>query len=134
MKYGKKIYLSMFWVVLGAILVGVSFAGIIDYYWNGFGCGILAVGAIQIIRQLRYHKDEEYREKVDVELNDERNKYISMKAWSWAGYLFVMIMAVGTIVSRILGWDAIITQAASLSVCLIMVLYWISYMVLKKKY
>ena len=134
MKYGKKIYLSMFWVVLGAILVGVSFAGIIDYYWNGFGCGILAVGAIQIIRQLRYRNSEEYREKVDVAINDERNKYISMKAWSWAGYLFVMIMAVGTIVSRILGWDAIITQAASLSVCLIMVLYWISYMVLKKKY
>ena len=124
----------MFWVVLGAILVGVSFAGYIDQYWNGFGCGILAVGAIQIIRQLHYRKDEEYREKVDVELNDERNKYISMKAWSRAGYLFVMIMAVGTIVSRVLGWDEIITQTTSLSVCLIMVLYWISYMVLKKKY
>ena len=134
MKYGKKIYLSMFWVVLGIILVGFSFVGYIDQYWNGFGCGILAVGAIQIIRQLRYHKDEEYREKVDVELNDERNKYISMKAWSWAGYLFVMIMAVGTVVSRILEWDEIITQTTSLSVCLIMVLYWISYMVLKKKY
>lgn len=133
MKYNKKIYLSMFWFVLGVVLVGCSFAGFIDQFWNGFGSGLVGVGVIQIIRQMRYRKDGEYREKVDIEVNDERNRFIANKAWAWAGYLFVMTMAVGTIISKILGYDEV-TKLTSFSVCFILVLYWGSYMCLRRKY
>ena len=133
MKYGKKMYLSMFWFALGVILIGFSFAGFIDQFWNGFGSGLVGVAMLQIIRQMRYRSDEEYREKVDIELNDERNKYLTMKAWSWAGYLFILIMAVTTIVSKMLGYDEV-TKVTSFSLCILMVLYWICYLVLRKKY
>ena len=133
MKYGKKKYLSMFWLALGVILIGCAFVGFIDQFWNGFGSGLVGVAVLQIIRQMRYSSDEEYREKVDIEVNDERNKYLTMKAWGWAGYLYIMIMAITTIVSKILGYDEI-TKVASFSLCILMVLYWISYLVLRKKY
>lgn len=133
MKYDKKIYLNICYVVLGAVLIGCSFAGFIDSFWNGFGSGLVGIGVIQIIRQLRYRSDEEYREKVDIEMNDERNKYIANRAWAWAGCLFVMIMAAGVIVSKILGYDEIM-RLASMSVCLLMVLYWVCYFGLRKKY
>lgn len=133
MKCGKKIYLSIFWLALGLILIGVSFAGFVDQFWNGFGSGLVGVAGIRIIMHLRYRSDEEYRERVDIEAGDERNKYLTMKAWGWAGYLFILIMAVTTIVSKMLGYDDV-TKFASFGLCILMVLYWVSYLVLRKKY
>lgn len=133
MKYDKKIYWSIAWFIIGTALLALSFLGILDEFWNGAGGGLVVVSVIQLIRQMRYRSDSEYREKVDVELNDERNKYISTKAWAWAGYLFVMIMAVGTIVSKALGYDEV-TTFASCSLCFLLVLYWGCYLVLRRKY
>ena len=103
MKYSKKIWLSGFWCVVGAVLIALSFAGVVDEFWNGMGSGLFIVGLIQVIKQLRYRNNEEYREQVDIALDDERYKYIANKSWAWAGYLYVMIAAVGSIVLKICG-------------------------------
>ena len=132
-KYGKNIYWSIAWLLIGSILIFLSISGALDSFWNGAGSGLIAVSVIQLIRQMRYRSDKEYREKVDVEINDERNKYISTKAWAWAGYLFVLIMAVGVIASKVLGYDEM-SMYASWSLCILIVLYWGSYWVLRKKY
>ncbi len=133
MKYSKKIWLSGFWCVLGAVLIVFSFAGVVDEFWNGMGSGLFIVGLLQVIRQLRYRNNAEYREQVDIALDDERFKYIANKAWAWAGYLYVMIMAVATIVTKICGQDELATMA-SCSMAFLVGLYWVSYMVLKRKY
>ena len=49
------------------------------------------------------------------------------------GYLFVMIAACLTIILKLVGKEDLM-MISSGSVCLVMVRYWISYMVLKKKY
>ena len=72
-------------------------------------------------------------EKIEIEEKDERNRFIRNKAWAWAGYLFVMIMSVATIVLKVIGQE-LLMMAASGSVCLVLVLFWISYYVLKRKY
>lgn len=133
MKYSRKIWLSGFWCVLGAVLIALSFAGVVDEFWNGMGGGFFIVGLLQIIRQLRYRKNEEYREQVDIALDDERFKYIANKAWAWAGYLYVIIAAVGSIVLKIFGQDELCTMASG-SMAFLVGLYWVSYMVLKRKY
>jgi len=86
-----------------------------------------------LIRWNKYIHNAQYREKVDVESNDERNRYLAGKAWGWAGYLFVLICAIACIVFQILG-EEILSLAASVGVCLIIVLYWVSYFILKRKY
>ena len=133
MKNNKRLIACIVEIVIGLALLISNLAGLVDEFWSGMGTALIVVGALFLIRQIRYKTNETYRESVDVEINDERNKYIRMKAWSWAGYLFVLISAVGAIVLKLLGHQELVYMASG-SVCLIVVLYWLSYVVLHKKY
>ena len=133
MKLETRILVSILWVILGGILVGLSFAGITDEYWSGMGSALLTVGILQLLRWNRLRKNAAYREKMEIAENDERNHFIRGKAWAWAGYLFILIAAVASIVLRVLHQD-VLSLAASYAVCLMLILYWVSYMVLRKKY
>ena len=133
MKQDKRIYLSIFWVIAGAVLVGLAVMGKVDAFWSGMGSALLVVGSLQILRFYRFTKNAAYREKMEVEYTDERNAFIRNKAWAWSGYLFILISAVSVIVLKILGLEQL-SMAASAAVCLMLVLYWVSYYVLRRKY
>lgn len=133
MKSDKRVYLSITWVVIGAVLFGMAIAGKVDSFWSGMGGALLAVGGLQILKYYRLNKNEAYREKMEIEYGDERNQFIRNKAWSWSGYLFVLIAAVSCIVLKIAGQE-VLSMAASGAVCLMLVLYWVSYYLLKRKY
>ena len=133
MKQNKRLISAVVEIVLGIILSALSFTGMIDDYWGGMGTTLIVVGGIFLFRQIRYKTNNEYQQSVDVEVNDERNKFISMKAWSWAGYFFVIIAAAASIILKIIDLDEYVGFASG-SVCLIIILYWLSYMVIRKKY
>ena len=133
MKTNRRALLSIVWIILGIGLIAASFFEAVDEFWSGMGSAFILVGILQLIRFTRYSKNAEYREKVDTEVNDERNRYITGKAWGWAGYLFVLISAVGCIIFRILGKNEL-SLLASGALCLLLVLYWVSYFILKRKY
>ena len=133
MKNNKRLFASIVWIVVGMVLSICSFLDLVDSYWSGMGTALLVVGVLQLIRFVRYKQDPAYKEAVDTQTQDERNRFIAMKAWSWAGYLFVIISAVASIALRVLGYDDY-SMIASLCVCLILVLYWVSYWILRKKY
>ena len=132
MKKNDTIF-AIIWLVLGLPLIGLSIAGLVDEFWSGMGSALLVIGIIRLLRFYRLKKNDTYREKMETAQTDERNQFIRMKAWSWAGYLFIMVSAIATIIFRILGQD-LLSQFASYAVCLMLVLYWVSYFVLKKKY
>lgn len=125
--------LSVIWIVIGAVLIGLAWANKVDEFWNGMGTGLLVIGILQLLRFHRFNKNEAYREKMEIEVNDERNHFIRNKAWAWSGYLFIILTGLGTIVFKIMGNETMSMASAS-AVCLMLVLYWISYYVLKKKY
>lgn len=129
----KAYVVSVVYIMIGLVLIGLGFAGIVDEFWSGMGSSLFVMGVIQLIRRYRLNKDEAYREKIEIETNDERNRFIRNKAWAWAGYLFVVIMAVAGIILRIMGEDTL-SMAASGSVCLVLVLFWVSYHILRRKY
>lgn len=133
MRQDKRIFLSVMWVIIGAILIGLAFAGKVDEFWNGTGTGLFCIGILQILRFRRFNKNEAYREKVEIEINDERNHFIRGKAWAWSGYLFIILAGLGVIVFKLIGQD-LLSMASSYAVCLMVCLYWISYYVLKRKY
>ena len=120
-------------IIAGLGLVGLGFAEIVDEFWSGMGSALLVMGIIRLLRFYRLKKNDTYREKMETAVTDERNQFIRMKAWSWAGYLFIMVSAIATIILKILGQD-LLCQVSSGAVCLMLVLYWVSYFVLKKKY
>ena len=120
-------------IVAGLTLIGLGCVEIVDEFWSGMGSALLVIGVIRLLRYYRLKKNDAYREKMETAVTDERNQFIRMKAWSWAGDLFIIVTALGTIIFRILGQD-LLSQFASYAVCLMLVLYWVSYFVLKKKY
>lgn len=129
----KRLITNIIEIVLGLSLFICALAGLLDEFWSGMGAALTAVGVLQFVRHIKYKTDAEYKENVDIQANDERNKYISMKAWSWAGYIFVLIAAAAAIASKILGQDTL-TSLFCGTICLILVLYWLAYLVLRRKY
>ena len=132
MKKNDTIF-AIIWLVIGLPLMGLSIAGLVDEFWSGMGSALVVIGACRLLRAHRLSKSAEYREKMETFETDERLHFLRAKAWSWAGYLFVIIAGVSVIVFKILGMDAA-SMAASCAVCLLLVLHWGAYFVLKKKY
>ncbi|MBR3641613.1 MAG: hypothetical protein IKN53_06260 [Oscillibacter sp.] len=130
----KKLALSIFWVVLGAVLTALSVAEVLESSpYAGMGGALIAIGALQIARNLKYRKDAAYREKIDVEFGDERNAFLRMKSWAWAGYAVVLIEGIGSVVAKLLGQETV-QLVLAYSVCLLILAYWLAYLVLKRKY
>lgn len=124
---------SILEIVIGVVLCVCYFANLIDEFWSGMGMALIVVGALFLLRNIKYQTNEKYREEIDVQNSDERNKFLSLKAWSWSGYLFVIIAAVGTIIFKFVGKEELMMLSSG-AVCLIVFLYWISYIILRKKY
>lgn len=130
----KKLLLSVLWILAGAALLVLSITEVLkEAVYAGMGGALVAVGVLQVVRNLRYRKDEEYREKVDTEVGDERLSFIRMKSWSWTGCALIVIEGIGSIVAIALG-QRTIQLVLAYSVWLILVIYWISYLVLSRKY
>ncbi len=129
----RKCILSCLYVLVGIAFMVLGIAERLDSFWSGMGGGLVGVGAVQLYRFIRYSKDAVYKEAVDIAKSDERNGFITGKAMCWAGYLFVMIVSVGTIVFRVAGKNDL-SKFCGFAVCLMLVLYWLSYLIVRKKY
>ena len=133
MKSDRRIFAYVLYIILGAVLLGFGFAEVLDSFWSGMGSALMTVGVIRLALLLRYCKDEAYREEKEIEAKDERNQFIRNKAWAWAGYLIVLIAAIATIALKLLGQD-LLSRVAGFALCVLMILYWLCYLVLRKKY
>ena len=133
MKTGRRIIMYILWIILGVTLLALNIAEKLDSFWSGMGTSLILISILQLVRLIRLNKDEKYRQTVEVETNDERNRFIRNKAWAWAGYLFILIVSVLVIVLKVVGLDQL-SIIASFGVCLMLVLYWGSYLILRKKY
>ena len=124
---------SLIWLAIGLPLMGLSIAGLLDEFWSGMGSALVVIGALRLLRAHRLNKNDEYREQMETFQTDERLHFLRASAWSWAGYLFVIIGGISVIVLKLLGRE-LLSLAASGAVCLMLVLYWVSFLILKKKY
>lgn len=133
MKNDRRIIAAICYIVLGAVLLALGVMEVVDEFWSGMGAALMVVGVLRVVQFFRYRNNEEYREKTEIAAKDERNQYIRNKAWAWSGYLFMLIAAVATIAFRVAGQDTL-SFAASMAICLLLVLYWVSFLILSRKY
>ena len=133
MKTSKRLILYIAYIILGLALFVLGCMEAIDEFWSGMGGALIAVAVLRLLRERRLYTDAEYREQIEIAESDERHSYIRLKAWAWTGYLLILILGVAVIVLKIMGLD-MWSLAASYSVCLTLVLYYISWFVLRKKY
>ena len=133
MRQKIKLSFNIVYVIIGCILIGFAVLEKLDSFWSGMGSALLVVGLINLLKFHRLNKNEEYREKMEIEISDERLQFIRNKAWAWSGYLFVLISAVACIVFKVMNLDQL-SLYASFSVCLVVVLFWASHAIIKRKY
>ena len=133
MKLIRRNIAGILYIALGAVLFGLGVAEKLDAFWSGMGGALIAVGVVRTVRILRFSHDASYRETVEIEANDERNQFIRNKAWAWAGYMFIIVAAFAVLILQTLG-ERVLSLAASAAVGLILILYWISYFILQRKY
>ena len=129
----KDIVFGVIWLLLGLVLTVLCCLEILDPFWSGAGSALIVIGVVRLLRSYRLSRSEIYREKREVAETDERFHFIRNKAWAWAGYLFIIICALSTIVFKLLNQD-LLCMASSGAVCLMLVLFWVSFFILKKKY
>ena len=129
----KRIVVQILEILAGFALLWLGIAGKVDSFWSGMGGALIGVGAVYLIRSVRYQKNEEYRENMDAQYNDERNRFLSMKAWQLSGVWFVIIAAIGTFVFKFAGKEDLMMLCCG-SVCLLVTLYWVFWLYMRKKY
>lgn len=129
----KRMLISGIYILLGMALFGCGLAEIVDEFWSGMGGALIGVGIVRMISMIRYQKNPEYKEAVDTAMRDERNRFIANKAWAWAGYLYVLAAGVGTIVFKLVGREDL-SIFCGFSVSVLILLYYISHLWLRKKY
>ncbi len=129
----KDIVFGVLWLLLGLVLTVLCCLETLDEYWSGMGSALMVVGIVRLLRSYRLGRSETYREKREVAETDERLHFIRNKAWAWAGYLFIIICALSTIVFKLLGQD-LLCMVFGGAVCLMLVLFWVCFFILKKKY
>ena len=129
----KRVVIHILEILAGVILLGLGIAGKVDEFWSGAGGALIGVGAIFLVQNIRYQKNEEYRENVNTERNDERNQFLHTNAWRLAGGWFVIIAATATFMFKFAGKEDLMMLCSG-GVCLMVTLYWVCYLYLKKKY
>ena len=129
----KRIVIQILEILAGIILLGLGIAGKVDEFWSGMGGALIGVGGMYLVQTIRYHKNEAYRENVNTERNDERNRFLHMKAWQLTAGWFIMIAAVATFVFKFMGREDLMMLCSG-GVCLMITLYWVIYLCLRKKY
>ena len=133
MKKYKNIIVNIFWIILGVAIIAAGEIDKVDSRYAGLGGGLIGVGIISLIRCFRYRTNPEYKEKVDVACGDERNNYIRTKAMSWAAYFYIIGAGIICIICMILSFHSLMLFT-SYSLSVMALLYWVSYMVLSRKY
>ena len=96
----KNIVINILWMIIGIGLTVLSIFEKTDSFWSGVGASFLVVGVVNLLRMYRINKNDAYKEKIELELNDERNRFLKSKAWAWAGYVFCIIAAVMSFVFK----------------------------------
>ena len=134
-KMQKRLYYAYAYLLLGAALnIAAFFTHSNNYFLSSFGSAMLIIGIVRIIRHKRLVSSDKAVKQQEIAETDERNIMLAEKARSWAFAAYIILTGIVLIVLAILGIQDTLVQMISYSICLLVILYWICYHILKRKY
>lgn len=105
----------------------------IDQFWSGFGIGLLIIGSLRLIQIWRFKTNEEYARKLSIQQSDERNYFLVQKAAHLTFRYIILLECLTIIITTLINLPEISTMLGIL-VGLQLFVYYITYIVLKRKY
>lgn len=138
MEFQKKLkirlYTAVAYIVLGLIMI---LADIVknsgNYYFFSFGITLMIMGVLRIFQYRKITRDDKTVRKQELKESDERTRMISERARSWAFSFSLLVSGIVVIVLSVLGHHDQ-AQPFAWYVCGMIVLYWIFWFILGKKY
>ena len=138
MEFQKKLktrfYVAVSYIVLGLLLIltdAVSNSG--NYYFCSFGLTLVIMGILRIFQYRRITRDDKTVRKQELKETDERTCMISERARSWAFSFSLLVCGIVVIVLSLMGYHDR-AQPFAWYICGMVVLYWIFWFILGKKY
>ena len=133
-KMKLRLYTAISYIVIGAVLIAADcLNGLENQFFFAFGFALLKMGAFRIIHYPKITKHSQSMRKQELAENDERFRMISERAKSWVFSITVIEAGILVIVLSLLGY-----QEQSLPfawfVCGMVVLYWIFWSIIRRKY
>ena len=122
------------YAVIGAVLSVLSYTGVIENdFIRAFGAALFLCGIVKAVRYTIIMKDPEKMDKIEIAERDERNIMLYEKARSLAFAAFITMAGIAIIVLYILDLT-FAGQIVAYTVCGYVLLYFICYMIVKRKY
>ena len=138
MEFQKKMKMrhavAVSYMVLGfSLVIADLLMGSENYFLFPFGIALLTMGCLRLRRNRKITASEETMRKQELAENDERIRMIAERARSWAFTLSITGSGILVIVLNLLGFR---DQALPFAwyVCGMVILYWICWLILNKKY
>ncbi len=132
-KLRVRLSLAIVYIILGLLLMIVfNFTKTPNELLSTFGLAMTVVGIARLRNYLRITKSEETIKRQQILETDERNVSIMNKAKSASFNLYIILVGIAAIVLHLFEKTQVAT-ILSYSVCLLALLYWISYFIINKK-
>ena len=130
----QRFAIAVSYTLLGLVLVCTDMMkGFENGFFFSFGIAMLVMGILRIVRYRRITQDDQTIRKQELAENDERIRMISERAKSWAFSYSILAAGILVIVLNLLGYhDEALPFAWC--VCGMVVLYWICWNIIRKKY
>lgn len=129
-----RLYLSIGYMALGVLIIVVANITQTDnQFLYTFGSVLLFCGIARARNYFRNTKDEKTIRAIEIRETDERNVEIIQKAKSMAFNIAFFLGGVAVIILQLLGLQEK-SLFLSYGVCFSLALYWVCYLIIRKKY
>ena len=127
-----RLYVAIGYIALGIILIATyALLKSDNDFLTSYGLALIVIGIVRIRQYFAITKNEETLRKQQIKESDERNIAIASKAKSISFYVCILLACVAIIVLEILGRPEI-SVILSASVCVMLVIYYVTYWIVRK--
>ena len=127
-----RLYLALSYIVLGvALIVIFNIANIKNEFLSYCGFALLVIGIARTRNYFLITKNEESITKKQIAETDERNISIANRAKSVAFYVYVLLSCVAVIALELFEKTELATFVSA-TVCVLIIIYWVSYLIINK--
>ena len=137
MEFKKKMQqrriIALSYMVLGLVLVMADLLKGENGYFFSFGLALLLMSILRLLQFRKITRNDQSMRKQELAESDERTRMIAERARSWAFSLSITGSGIVVIVLSLLGRHEEALPFAWY-VCGMGVLYWISFVIIRKKY
>ena len=133
-KMKQRLYIAVSYILLGIVLLLAAFAGKSDnYFFTSFGIALMLMGILRLFQYRKITTSDQALRKRELAESDERNRMMAERARSWAFSFSIMAAGILVIVLNLLGYNEEALPFAWF-VCGMVALYWVCWLIIKRKY